>query len=324
MAHRIASRRGAHNGQAAPPLCVRDKRKTRAAAVAKGSSRNGQASSGSGGRHHSEDGLQSSSSPSSSHGPGGADDASRGQGNINGAVEGPIDPSGPLPPSFPSRPAPVVIERAEIARLASQYTPCAGCSAAVKGLLQRPIEQLRLVNAVVEEVPEEEEEEGLPLDGGGGGGGHGGKSKATKGRGGAVTLAGVRAGVQERGAERDHATGEGGCAHACRHNHHHHCHHHPHHHDDSRALDIPSHVEHLCAKHSRAGGNSGRGIGGGGGGGGGCGGCGSSVSTILPRRLCLREAYLTDTARLDQVRRLEKNRCIYRCVFYIVVLEDLM
>lgn len=47
--------------------------------------------------------------------------------------------------------APVVIERSEVIRLASQYTSCAGCSAAVKGLLQRPIEELRLVNAVVEE-----------------------------------------------------------------------------------------------------------------------------------------------------------------------------
>ncbi|CAN0559334.1 unnamed protein product, partial [Ectocarpus sp. 12 AP-2014] len=51
----------------------------------------------------------------------------------------------------PSRPPSVMIERSEIVNMALAYTSCAGCSAAVKGLLQRPMEELRLVNAVVEE-----------------------------------------------------------------------------------------------------------------------------------------------------------------------------
>jgi hypothetical protein len=46
---------------------------------------------------------------------------------------------------------PVVIEKAHIIRLASQYTPCAGCSAAVKALLKKPIHELRLLSAVMYE-----------------------------------------------------------------------------------------------------------------------------------------------------------------------------
>ena len=44
---------------------------------------------------------------------------------------------------------PIVIDKALVIRLASQYTPCAGCSAAVKALLKRPIHELRLLNAVM-------------------------------------------------------------------------------------------------------------------------------------------------------------------------------
>ncbi|CAM9506444.1 unnamed protein product [Phaeothamnion confervicola] len=53
------------------------------------------------------------------------------------------------------RPPPVLIEKTHIIRLASQYTPCAGCCATVKGLLERPITELRLLNAVVEEMHDE-------------------------------------------------------------------------------------------------------------------------------------------------------------------------
>lgn len=44
---------------------------------------------------------------------------------------------------------PIVVDKAHVIRLASQYTPCAGCSAAVKALLKRPIHELRLLNAVM-------------------------------------------------------------------------------------------------------------------------------------------------------------------------------
>ncbi|CAM9294349.1 unnamed protein product [Chrysoparadoxa australica] len=40
-------------------------------------------------------------------------------------------------------------------QLATQYTPCAGCSAAVKSLLEKPINTLRLLNAVMEDVDDE-------------------------------------------------------------------------------------------------------------------------------------------------------------------------
>lgn len=45
--------------------------------------------------------------------------------------------------------SPILVEKSQIIRLASQYTPCAGCSAAVKALLKRPIHELRLLNAVM-------------------------------------------------------------------------------------------------------------------------------------------------------------------------------
>lgn len=48
----------------------------------------------------------------------------------------------------------MVVDKAQVIRLAGQYTPCAGCSAAVKLLLQRPIADNRLLNAVMADDPE--------------------------------------------------------------------------------------------------------------------------------------------------------------------------
>ncbi len=48
---------------------------------------------------------------------------------------------------------PIVVDKAHITRMAAQYTPCAGCSAAVKALLKRPLAELRLLNAVMADNP---------------------------------------------------------------------------------------------------------------------------------------------------------------------------
>lgn len=48
----------------------------------------------------------------------------------------------------------ICVSKEVISRLAAQYTTCAGCSAAVKALLSRPLAEVRLVNAVMEEDPQ--------------------------------------------------------------------------------------------------------------------------------------------------------------------------
>lgn len=222
------------------PLCVKDKRKAQAAAAAaslKRSTANGQF------RHRGND--------HNSAMPGGASAVACNDALCNNSS---CCGSGVLssPCSSPCRSAPVVIERSEIIRLASQYTPCAGCSAAVKGLLQRPIEELRLVNAVVEEAGAEATTG--PIAAGGGGVGGGGKSGGGRSK-------GAGEGRHAGGADEALDGGRrGGCGHGCRH--------HP--------SEPPA--GHSCPQPA---GNSPAG---------------------LPRTLSLREAYLTDRARLDQVR----------------------
>ena len=153
MAHRVASRGGGSNGLA--PLCVKDKRKAKAAAATAAAAAAVPATANARGNgninnvnnnNNNNDRSVAMNNPAASH-----------VGNspppcCAGSEEA-------LSPPPPCRLAPVVIERSEIIRLASQYTPCAGCSAAVKGLLQRPIQELRLVNAVVEEGVRAGEEE---------------------------------------------------------------------------------------------------------------------------------------------------------------------
>lgn len=224
MAHGVASRGGTPNGLA--PLCVKDKRKAQAAAAAAAAAVAAAAAA-----------AVAVAATANARG----NDNNSSAANDVGSNSAPCCASEALSPPSPRRPAPVVIEHSEIIRLASQYTPCAGCSAAVKGLLQRPIEELRLVNAVVEEgVREGGGEAGGVGKGGGGGrnkGGGGGRNGSDGGGGGAH---GERAG----GHGCEHSASEGG---------------------------------HSCGQSS------------------------SSSTAGLPRSLYLREAYLTDRARFDQV-----------------------
>jgi hypothetical protein len=59
-----------------------------------------------------------------------------------------------LPPSRVARAAGFVVHKEELIKLAGQYSTCAGCSAAVKGLLSKPVFELRLLNAVMDEGQE--------------------------------------------------------------------------------------------------------------------------------------------------------------------------
>ncbi|CAM9987911.1 unnamed protein product [Scytosiphon promiscuus] len=155
--------------------------------------------------------------------------------------------------------------------MALAYTSCAGCSAAVKGLLQRPMEELRLVNAVVEEH-----------DGSGGSGAGGGRGGGGKGRSkGDLRLLG-------NGGNGGSGNGSGGrsegsaCGHGCG-NHHNHQHLH----------QAPPAT--AAASETTGGSSCGNSCGSS------CGGSASTAPGGLPRALCLREAYLTDRARLDQL-----------------------
>lgn len=47
----------------------------------------------------------------------------------------------------------MVVDKAQVIRLAGQYTPCAGCGSAVKALLARPGD-VRLLSAVMADDPE--------------------------------------------------------------------------------------------------------------------------------------------------------------------------
>lgn len=239
MAHRVASRGGGSNGLA--PLCVKDKRKAQAAAAAAAAVAATAAmavtstANARGNGNNNNDNNNNNERSIATNGPA-ASDVGNSPSPCCAASE---EASSPPPPC---RLAPVVIERSEIIRLASLYTRCAGCSAAVKGLLQRPIQDLRLVNAVVEEGVRAGEEEagdsGRGRSKGGGGGGdrrHGGNG----GGGGA-------------------AHGERACGHGC----------------GRRASER---VHPSCGQSS------------------------SSSTAGLPRPLCLREAYLSDRSRFDQV-----------------------
>lgn len=228
MAQRVAVQRGGPNGLA--PLCVKDKRKVQEAAAAAAGAATAACAAIAPGRS----GANCEAGGCSC----GRENGHKSGGEINTCSCG--GASGTAAPfSSPCRarpPPPVVIERSEIIRLASQYTPCAGCSAAVKGLLQRPIVELRLMNAVMKEAGEE---------GGGGSKGRGRGEDGRHGCGGSTGGAGGHAGR--------------GCGHGCNHGHSE-----PHAHSCGQASSVNAH-----------------------------GG--------LPRALCLREAYLTDRARLDQV-----------------------
>lgn len=230
MARRVASRGGGANGTA---LCVRDKRKAQAAAAAAAA---GTVAAG----------AESVRECSQNGGAGGCCGFTNG--HDEGGVAGETSDHRPAyalscahsefvghPPSpVTSLPEPVVIERSEVIRLASQYTSCAGCSAAVKGLLQRPIEELRLVNAVVEES---DAVAGGPWETGGRVGGgriRGGGDGRHKSNGSAV------------GGTNIGQSGEGSCG-----------------------------QDGLC--------------------------CDPRASSTFPRALQLREAYLVDRERLDQV-----------------------
>lgn len=195
MTQRMASR--GSNGLA--PLCVKDKRKARAHAHSPGQApaptghtpANGYMNGALRGRDSSTKAsvLGSGSESGSVSGP---ESVPLAEGSIRATSASPtmgddsmsVTKYPLMSPASQSvvTPAPVVVERAEIIRLASQYTPCAGCSAAVKGLLQRPIEELRLVNAVMEEGCWEERRPG-----GGGGGRRNGKGGGARGGRGAAS-----------------------------------------------------------------------------------------------------------------------------------------
>jgi len=148
--------------------------------------------------------------------------------------------------------------------MALAYTSCAGCSAAVKGLLQRPIEELRLVNAVVEEC----DGRGGCCGGGGGGGSRGGKGDlrllGNGNSGGCRHCGGPSCG---HGCGNQHAAGETASA--------------------GRSCS--------CTQGTSS----------------------SNVPGGLPRALSLREAYLTDRARLDQVG-LARSFCVQLLFFSLV------
>lgn len=220
------------------PLCVKDKRKAQAAAAAAAAAApaNGQT------------GLVPQRRQSGSKG------GVRGSGNgaDTGGACGDVPPGALALPS-PCHPPPVVIERSEIINMALAYTSCAGCSAAVKGLLQRPIEELRLVNAVVEES-----------NGGGSGGGGGGGKGCGKGD---VRLLGNGDGSGCRQGEGSSSSSRSSsCGHGC----------------GNRQAPVDGPAGPSCGQAT-------------------CGQATSSVPGGLPRALSLREAYLTDRARLDQV-----------------------
>jgi len=86
-----------------------------------------------------------------SDGGGSGGSSSGGEGDDTG-VDGSREGAGSSnPQSSDTLRKPVVVDKALIIRLASQYTPCAGCAAAVKALLKKPIQELRLLNAVMYE-----------------------------------------------------------------------------------------------------------------------------------------------------------------------------
>lgn len=224
----------------AAPLCVKDKRKARAAAAAAAAAATA-AGAGTAPGRPAANGEKCGGACRRENGHMSA--AAGGEGDTGGTPTS-CGGSGALSLSSPCRPARIVIERSEIIRLASQYTPCAGCSAAVKGLLQWPIEELRLVNAVVEE--------------GGWEAGYGATAAGGGGRGGGSRGKGGGDGRHGSNGARSGAHGEGTCGHGCSHN-------------------PPEPPVHSCA-HAAYG-----------------------APADLPSALCLREAYHTDRARLDQV-----------------------
>lgn len=284
------------------PLCVKDRRKAQAAAVAAAadasagrSGENGHvvgckgSVAGRGNGHNNAkrscsvgcSGLSGAASSGSARGSGGGD----GRNNRTGV--GSECTGGARGSHINSEPPVVKIERAEIIRMASQYTPCAGCSAAVKGLLQRPIEELRLVNAVMEERKE--------VDGPMGGSNR--RSKRGRGGGGRMGAWGGRGGGGGGDSRQHHHSNGGGtangspaaaaavavmhndderCSHGCSghdpgsgHHHHHPC-----------SLEHPDSHPHPSSSIT----------------------VGAPVVVWEPpRAMCLREAYLIDRVRLDQV-----------------------
>eukprot|EP00903_Cladosiphon_okamuranus_P019575 g18003.t1 len=229
------------------PLCVKDKKKAQAAAVATAAT----AAPANGQTDLVPQRRQSASKSGDVRGGGNGADA----GGAGGEV-----PPGALALPSPCRPPPIVIQRSEIINMAQAYTSCAGCSAAVKGLLQRPIEELRLVNAVVEES------HGGPggCDSGGGSGSGGGGGKGF-GKGDVRLLGNGDSGVGGP-SERSSTSSSSSCGHGC----------------GKRQVPVEAPASPSC----------GRGT---------CGQATSSIPGGLPRALSLREAYLTDRARLDQL-----------------------
>lgn len=293
------------------PLCVKDKRKAQAQAqghpMQQTSAPTGHpASNGhtNGVSRGVENGCKASGSecggvPGS--GAGSGDRVDRVRDAPASPTSGGTSPCGGYPMCSPSSaavldPEPVVVERADIIRLASQYTSCAGCSAAVKGLLQRPIEELRLVNAVMEEGCWAGRRGGAGGGGGNGGGKRSGKGGGARGGRGSsagsnAAGAGAKGGAQhvevdwracdEAGAasgEVDWRMGEGEAVTRSRNGRgdpiangqHHHSNAEPH--PDSRCPYTGT-----------------------------CGGSGAPPAGDGPLALYLRKAYLTDRGRLDQV-----------------------
>lgn len=247
------------------PLCVKDKRKAQAAAAAAAATAapaNGQTSLV---PQRRESGPKSAA--------GGVRGGSCSGANAGGACSE-VPPRALALPS-PCRPPPVVIQRSEIINMALAYTSCAGCSAAVKGLLQRPIEELRLVNAVVEES-----------DGAGSGGGGGSVGSHSGGGGKGCSKGDVRLlGNGDSGGGCGRGEGSSSCGHGCGNRH--------------------------APVEGAAGPSCGQGT---------CGQATSAVPGGLPRALSLREAYLTDRARLDQVWDAGVSllsRDVFFCVFFL-------
>lgn len=264
MARRVASRGGGANGTT---LCVRDKRKAQAAAAAAAAA--AAVATGTATTANSTTGAESGRAHSQNGGAGGCCGFSNGHDEAE-VAGGASDhrpayalscahsaSAGQPPAPVTLCPEPVVIERSEVIRLASQYTSCAGCSAAVKGLLQRPIEELRLVNAVVEESAAVAGCSGETGGRGWGGRIRGGGDGRHKSNGSAV------------GGPHFGRSGERSCGqdYFC-------C--------DPRASSTEAYDHHACAPGSQVS---------------------SSSSATFPRALQLREAYLADGERLDQVSR---------------------
>lgn len=285
MTQRVASRRGSANGVV--PLCVKEKRKAQASAANAANASpipgrpgaNGHPISGGGssrGRGNGHKGNSSKSGRAVDGGGGGSGEMCNGSPNGVQAVRCEVGLKGSdyrvlRVQSAANKPSAVTIERSEIIRLASQYTPCAGCSVAVKGLLQRPIEELRLVNAVMEES-EEPGKKGSGDRRRAKGGGNG-----SCGRGGDNRHQHSDRGSADESTRSASAHDGEGCTHGCSH------------HPDG---DLHSRVSR--SHHP------------------------SAIVSVLTktvwepsRALCLREAYLTNRARLDQVgSRLQRSTCV--------------